>query len=114
MPTKVETWKGKGEFSVTRDALGRFVRWEKVVVREYYPSYGKAVAMYGYSVTPEGRASRRFEFYGGSGRDLYQCIAYAVNHPPRGRFQCISVSEFLANPSDYSTRGYWIDKQVES
>ena len=115
MPTRVETWKDRGQFTVTRDDMGRFVRWERYVeVVTYSPRYEKAVAMYGYSRTIEGSASRRYEFYGGTGRDLYSCILYAVNHPPIGRFQSVSASDFLLNPRKYSTRGYWIEKHVES
>jgi hypothetical protein len=115
MPTRNETWKGKGQFTVTRDTRGRFIHWVRFVEVAVSMSFtGKAVAMYGYSVTREGRASRRYEFYGGTGRDLYHCIAYAVNHPPRGRFQSVSVRDFLFNPSKYSRGGYWIDKRVES
>ncbi len=115
MPTRNETWGNRGRFTVTRDSRGRFTHWVRYVEVTVSRSFvGKSVAMYGYSVTREGSASRRYEFYNGSGRDLYQCIAYAVNHPPRGRFVSVSCGDFLINPDRYSTGGYWVDKRVES
>jgi hypothetical protein len=114
MPTRNESWKGKGTFTVTRDSLGRFIHWERFVEIVTSPFSGKAVSVYGYSVTREGGQSRRYEFYGGTGKDLARCIAYAVFHPPKGRFQSVSVDDFLSEPYLYSTRGYWSGMQVDS
>jgi hypothetical protein len=114
MPTRVEDWGKRGKFNVSRDARGRFVRWERFVEQVFQQFSGKAIAMYGVARTRDGTMSRRYEFYGGSGRDLYQAIAYAVNHPPKDRFVSVRTGDFLANPWKYSTRGYWVDKKVDS
>lgn len=115
MPTRNETWKGKGEFTVTRDNRGRFISWVKFVEIVSSISFsGKSVVMFGTAKTSKGTTSCRFDFVGGTGRELYRAIAYATKHPPKGRFVTVRTRDFLANPSRYSTEGYWLDKRVES
>jgi hypothetical protein len=114
VPTRVEDWGRKGKISVSRDLMGRFVRWVRYVEPVHYQLSGKAVAMYGTARTRDGTMSRRYEFYGGSGRDIYHAIAWAVNHPPKDRFVSVRTGDFLANPWNYSTGGYWVDKKVDS
>ena len=114
MPTRNEKWRGKGDFTVTRDLRGRFVKWVRFIEPVTYSTYGKSIAMYGVARTSEGTMSRRIELTGGTGRDLYRAIAYLAKHPPIKRFENVLTIDFLANPSKYSTRGYWVDKKVES
>jgi hypothetical protein len=87
----------------------------RAIISASFGGFGKKVAIYGRCVI-RGRieGSRRYEFYNGSGRDLYRCVSYAVHHPPKRHFESVTVDEFLSNPLKHSTEGYWIDHKVES
>jgi len=115
MTRRSENWRRYGKVSVTRDRYGRFVKWKRVVTKPL--SYGlgeKRVAVYGYCLTEEGGSSRRYEFYG-NGRELYQAVIQAHGLVPRRRFVTVSAEDFLDDPFEYGTWGYWIDRpEVES
>jgi len=57
-------------------------------------------------------SSGRYEFEG-QGRDLYGAIWLAHQIMPNG-YVTVSAEKFLADPEKYGTRGFWIDKEVES
>jgi hypothetical protein len=115
MTTRNESWKGKGDFTVTRDARGRFVKWIRYVEASFTSSYkGSSVAVYGRARTSRGTSSCRIELVGGGGKDLYHAISWIVNHPPRERFTTVNVNDLLSHPWNYTERGYWLEKSVES
>jgi hypothetical protein len=110
MPRKKEDWRGRGKVEVTRDAKGRFVSWKKA----FAVFSGKKIAMYGDCRTKNGTYPARYEFYGGTGREYQQCMIIASRLPPRRRYVTVSVDDFLLDPDRYGTRGYWLEKYVNS
>jgi hypothetical protein len=112
MPT--EYWKRYGRVSVSRNAKGQFVKWQRVPTpRSYRLSFGffgKQVSVYGHASHGVGE---RYDFHG-SGRELYRAIFLAHRIVPKHRFVRVSASEFLAHPFRYGERGYWVDREVES
>jgi riboflavin synthase alpha subunit len=85
MTGRIERWERYGRVKVTRDKKGRFIHWEKLISVVSELMQGKAVAVYGTCRTKYGTKSRRYEFVGGTGRELYECIAWAIHHPPSAR-----------------------------
>jgi hypothetical protein len=110
MVRRSETWKKYGQVEVTRDEKRRFIHWQKILP----VAKGKAVAVYGTFITQDGKDSRRYEFYDGTGRETYQSVLLAHEYPPKRRFVSVSAKKFLANPFKYATKGYWIDFEVAS
>jgi hypothetical protein len=112
---KIERWGRYGKVSVSRDERGRFVSWKRVVSDFFSYGYGeKRVAVYGYCFTDKGSSSRRYEFHG-NGRELYQAVLQAHGLVPRKRFVTVSAEDFLDDPFEYGTGGYWINPpEVES
>jgi hypothetical protein len=113
MTTKSENWKGRGRVSVSRDARGRFAHWE--LIKNLFEPKSRAVSVYGRCRTTFGEYSARYDFeYGsqstGSINDVKKAIAYSFHFPPKRRFVTVGASEFLRNPFDYGTRGYWVSR----
>lgn len=77
----------------------------------FITSFGKTISLYGHASNGVGR---RYDFYGGSGKDLQRAVILAHRIVPKQRFVRISVKEFLDHPYRYGERGYWIDREVKS
>ena len=112
-----ENWKGRGNISVTRDARGRFVHWERIIS----VFRGHAVSVYQTAVTRHGRYEARYDFeYGSSStgtvRELSDAIAIAMHLPPKRRFVAVGAKEFLKNPGQFGDReGRWVARpEVDS
>ena len=116
MATKTENWKGWGRVSVSRDARGRFVHWERIIS----VFHGNAVSVYGTAKTKFGRYGARYDLeYGtpskGTVKELRDAVALALHLPPKKRFTTVGAREFLSHPYDYSAGGHWIGRpDVES
>ena len=114
MPYRTENWKRYGRVSVSRNAKGQFVKWQRVPTmrmhRTSFGFFGKQVSVYGHCSNGVGE---RYDFHG-SGRDIYRAIFLAHRIVPKRRFVRVSAREFLANPFRYGERGYWVDRAVES
>lgn len=115
MTRKTERWSRYGNVSVSRDARGRFVSWKRVLHKITTGDFGeKAVSVYGSCMTDEGVSERRFDIYG-RGKELYEAVVQAHSLVPRERFVSVSAEDFLDDPFDYGTSGYWTEKpEVES
>ncbi len=114
MPYRTENWGKRGQVKVTRDANGRFVSWQRIVIqphRSFAGEYGgKQVSVYGQA---SNRVGERYDFYG-SGRELYRAVYLAHRIVPKERFVSVSAREFLSRPYRYGERGYWIEREIES
>ena len=110
MPYRTENWKRYGTVTVSRNAKGQFVSWQRVSAPSYMPFFGKQISMYGHASNGVGR---RYDFHG-SGRELCRAIALAHKIVPKRKFVKVSAREFLAHPYRYGERGNWIDRKVES
>ena len=116
MATKTENWKGWGRVSVSRDARGRFVHWERIIS----VFRGNAVSVYGSVRTRHGVYDARYDIeYGspstGTVRELRDAIEIAIHLPPKRRFITVGAREFLRHPDQYGERGRWIERpEVES
>jgi hypothetical protein len=111
MGAKSENWKGRGRVSVSRDARGRFVHWERIIS----VFRGKAVSVYGTAKTKYGSYSARYDLeYGtpqtGTVRELRDAVARALHLPPKRRFTTVGAREFLSHPYDYGTEGHWVGR----
>ena len=112
-------WKGRGKVSVSRDARGRFVHWERIIsVFE-----GKAVSVYQTAIVRGKRYEARYDFeYGsprtGTVRDLSNAIAKAMHLPPKRSHPRVALGakEFLDHYYQYGDReGRWVARpEVES
>ncbi len=107
---RIENWKRYGKTKVARDEKGRFVSWQRI----FEVFTGKKIALYGYCRTRNGTYPARYEFYGGTGRDLRRCVAIASKLPPKRRYTTVNVIDFLNDPYRYGTEGYWFEKSVDS
>lgn len=109
-----ETWKRRGSVEDSRNAKGQFISWHRISAVIFAGFTGRKVAVYGTCMINGRRDSRRYEFSGGTGKDLQRAIILAHRIVPRFRFVDVSAREFLSSPFKYGVEGYWTDREVSS
>jgi len=112
MMGRYEDWRVYGRVWVNRNIKGRFVHWHVVKeapLQRQVAVYGKVVLRGEYKAK-----SRRYQFYGGTGKQLYRAVVLAHRLPPKKSFVTVSTRKFLGNPYRYGAKGDWFIVEVES